>query len=214
MDRQRRRCGAGLRDPPAGRRRRRLRAGRRPAGAGTRAPTTYPNWADTNLTPGTYYQYEIEAVNTSGSNGYAGTSGTTITAAPTGLAATAGNGAVNLSWTAPSAYGALSYNVYRSTTPGGEGGAALATGVTATTYADGSVTDGTTYYYEVTAVNANSQRVPALPAESAASAEVSATPAGSRPSQPTGLTAQALSSSSIQLGWQDPSTAVRQRRGV
>src|SRR5262249_52784367 len=31
-------------------------------------PTTYPTWADTNLTPGTFYDYRIEAVNTSGYN--------------------------------------------------------------------------------------------------------------------------------------------------
>jgi hypothetical protein len=70
--------------------------------------------------------------------------------APTNLTATAGNGQINLSWM-PAA-GAVSYNVYRSTTSHGEGTTPIATGVTGTTYTDSTVTNGTTYYYQVTAV--------------------------------------------------------------
>jgi fibronectin type 3 domain-containing protein len=149
-------------------------------------PSTY-TWADTNLTPGTYYQYQIIAYNVSGNNNFAGTNATTITLAPSGITATAGNGVVNLGWTAPSAYGALTFNIYRATTSGGEGNTPLAKGVTTSSYADNSVTNGTTYYYEVTAVNANSTRSPVLPAESAVSAEVSAKPVSAAPPAPTGL---------------------------
>jgi fibronectin type 3 domain-containing protein len=73
------------------------------------------------------------------------------------LAASGGNGNVTLSWTAPTSDGGspiTSYNVYRSTTPGGEGDPPLAAGVTATNYSDNAVTNGTTYYYTVAAVNA------------------------------------------------------------
>lgn len=71
--------------------------------------------------------------------------------APTGLTATAGNGQVALSWTAGS--GATSYNVYRGTSAGGESGTPVATGVTATSYTNTGLTNGTTYYYKIAAVN-------------------------------------------------------------
>jgi fibronectin type 3 domain-containing protein len=87
-------------------------------------------------------------------------------AAPTGLTASAGDSQVTLSWNAVS--GATSYNVYRSTTSGGNYVRANASAVTSTTFVDTGLSDGTTYYYVVRAVN------PA--GEGAASAEVSATP--------------------------------------
>jgi hypothetical protein len=152
-------------------------------------PSTY-TWADTNLTPGTFYEYHIIAFNVSGNNDFAGTNATTITLAPSGLTAAPGNAVVNLSWTAPT--GAVTYNVYRGTTTGGEGTTPLATGVTTTSFADTTVTNGTTYFYTVTAVNANATRVPPLASESAASAEASATPTPvAPPAAPTNLTATA-----------------------
>src|SRR5260370_21059628 len=69
-------------------------------------------------------------------------------AAPTGLTATAGNGQVSLSWNASA--GATSYNVLRST--GSNGEIFLATAAT-NSYTDTTVTNGTTYFYEVQAVN-------------------------------------------------------------
>jgi hypothetical protein len=86
--------------------------------------------------------------------------------APTGLTATAGDAQVSLNWTASS--GATSYNIYRSLTPGGEGATAYKTGVTTTSFTDTALTNGTTYYYKVTAVNAAG--------ESGQSSEASATP--------------------------------------
>ena len=74
--------------------------------------------------------------------------------APTGLAATAGNAQVALSWSAAS--GATSYNVKRSTTNGGPY-SNVATNVTATSFTNTGLTNGTTYYYVVTAVNANGE---------------------------------------------------------
>src|SRR5262249_31384357 len=131
-------------------------------------PSTY-TWSDTNLTPGTYYEYHIIAFNVSGNNDFAGVNATTITLPPSGLSAKAGNVVVSLSWTAPT--GAASYNIYRGTAAGGEGSTPIATGVLATTYSDTTVAGGTTYYYTVTAVNANTGIVPAIPSESAASNE-------------------------------------------
>jgi cellulose 1,4-beta-cellobiosidase len=89
-----------------------------------------------------------------------------VPAAPTGLTATPGNASVALTWAASS--GAISYSVYSGATAGGESGAAIATGVTATNYSNSGLTNGTPYYYKVAAVNAGGT--------SALSAEASANP--------------------------------------
>jgi hypothetical protein len=135
-------------------------------------PSTY-TWADTNLTAGAYYEYHIIAYNVSGNNDFAGVNATTLTLPPSGVSAMAGNGIVTLSWTAPA--GAQTYTVYRGTATGKE--VVLAAGVATTSYTDSAVVNGTTYYYTVTAVNANTSIVPAVPSESAPSSEVRAAPA-------------------------------------
>ena len=76
---------------------------------------------------------------------------TTVPTAPTNLSAVPGSGQISLSWTASS--GASSYNLYRGTASGAEGSTPIATGITATSYTDTGLTNGTTYYYEATAVN-------------------------------------------------------------
>jgi hypothetical protein len=69
---------------------------------------------------------------------------------PANLTASAGVGTVDLSWN-PSAI-ASSYNIYRSTSSGSE--TLIASGVTATYFFDtGLATDGTSYFYQVSAVN-------------------------------------------------------------
>jgi hypothetical protein len=70
---------------------------------------------------------------------------------PSNLTATGGNGQAFLSWSASS--GATSYNVYRGTTAGGESGTPIATGITTTSYTNTGLSNGTTYYYTVKAVN-------------------------------------------------------------
>jgi hypothetical protein len=144
------------------------------------APSSY-TWADTNLTPGTFYEYHIIAYNISGNNGFADISATTITLPPSGVSATAGNAVVMLSWTAPA--GAKTYNIYRATVSGKE--VILAAGVAATSYTDSAVTNGTTYFYTVTAVNGNAAIVPVIPSESGPSSEVQATPTAVNPANTT-----------------------------
>jgi len=78
---------------------------------------------------------------------------TANSAAPTGLRATPGNAQISLSWTGSA--GATSFNVYRGTSSGGESATPLANGITTTSYTDNSVSNGTTYYYEVAAVNSS-----------------------------------------------------------
>ena len=84
---------------------------------------------------------------------------------PSNLIAAAGDSQVTLSWTAVD--GATSYTVKRSTTSGGTY-TTIASNVSGTSYVDTSVTNGTTYFYVVTAVTANG--------ESVNSNEASATP--------------------------------------
>jgi alpha-L-rhamnosidase len=83
-----------------------------------------------------------------------------------GLIARAGNGWVSLKWTASP--GAASYNVKRSTIPGGPY-TVLSSQVFAASYTDMGVTNGQTYYYVFSAVNAG--------VESGDSSEVFASPA-------------------------------------
>ena len=96
------------------------------------------------------------------------------------LKATAGSGQTVPSWSAVT--GATSYDIYRSTTSGGEGTTPYQTGVTATTFTDTGLTNGTTYYYTVTAVNSSGQ--------GSQSSQISTTP------QPIAITAHAGSSAS------------------
>src|SRR5690242_16946223 len=107
-------------------------------------------------------------------NGNGGGGGANAPAAPTGLQATAGNAQVSLTWTASA--GATGYYVKRSTTSGNE--VQIATD-SATAYTDSGLTNGTTYYYEVSAYNSYGQ--------SSNSNEVSATPAApvTAPAAPT-----------------------------
>jgi fibronectin type 3 domain-containing protein len=120
----------------------------------------------------------------------------TAPSVPAGLTATAGDTQVSLSWNASS--GATSYNVKRSTTHGGPY-AQIGT-PSATTFNDAGLTDGTTYYYVVSAVNSIGQ--------SANSNEASATPqsAATIPSAPTGVTATAGDQQVI-LNWNASSGA-------
>lgn len=88
-------------------------------------------------------------------------------ASPTALAATPGNQQASLTWTASP--GANSYHIKRSTTSGGP--YTQVNVPTTTNYTDTGLTNGTTYYYVVSALNANG--------ESANSSQASATPSAS-----------------------------------
>jgi fibronectin type 3 domain-containing protein len=103
------------------------------------------------LTPGTFYDYHIQAHNVAGYSDFAGVSTHTRTVAPSAVVATGSSDKVYLSWTAPT--GADTYSVYRSTTPGGEGAVPLAVDIADPSYVDTTATGGTTYYYQVTATN-------------------------------------------------------------
>jgi len=73
-----------------------------------------------------------------------------VPAAPATLLAEPGDGAVPLRW--QQSFGATGYAVLRSTTSGGPY-TTIASNVTGGSYTDTSVTNGTTYYYTITATN-------------------------------------------------------------
>jgi len=94
-------------------------------------------------------------------------------AAPANLVATAGNGQINLSWSA--AGGATGYTVKRSLTDGGPY-ENIATGVAATVYADSAINFGTVYYYVVSATNAAGESSNSNQASASAQLQIPAAP--------------------------------------
>jgi hypothetical protein len=134
------------------------------------AAATSTGYTDTSVTNGTTYYYVVSALNAAGESADSAQASATPKApsvpptAPTNLTAMAGDTQVSLAWSASS--GATSYHVKRSTTSGGPYTQIAAP--TSSSYVDTSVTDGTTYYYVVSALNsagesANSAQVSALP---------------------------------------------------
>jgi hypothetical protein len=119
--------------------------------------------------------------------------GVTAPSAPTGLSASAGDHQIALSWNA--ATGATSYNLYRGTTSGSE--TLFRSDLTGTSFTDTGLTNGTTYFYQVSAINAGG--------ESGRSLEVFGTPQGLPPNAPTNLSATPVSPTQIDLAWTDNS---------
>ena len=107
-------------------------------------------------------------------------------AAPSNVRATAGDGRVALQWSANTESDLAGYHIYRATSqPVSTAGASLSgsSPLTTASYTDTAVTNGTTYYYVVVAVDTSGNR--------AASATVSATPAAdtTAPTAPVNVSA-------------------------
>jgi len=110
------------------------------------------SYSDTTTVNGTTYYYTVAAVNTNGTSAQSVEASATPQTPPTfphGLTATAGDGQITLAWTASA--GTTSYNVLRGTTSGGESATPIATGITGTSYVNTGLTNGTAYYYKMTA---------------------------------------------------------------
>ena len=163
---------------------------------------TGTSFVHTGRTNGTTYYYVVNAVNANGTSANSTQVSATPTApatppgAPVGLAATPGNTQVSLSWNPSS--GATSYTV-KSRTSTSDPYTVLSSTVTGTSYVHAGLTNGTTYYYVVSAANSAGG--------SGDSAEVSATPTlPPPPPAPTGLTATA-GNTQVSLSWGSVSTA-------
>ncbi|MDN5852026.1 MAG: hypothetical protein L0K86_04115, partial [Actinomycetia bacterium] len=170
--------------------------------------TTYD---DNSVENDTTYYYAVVAVDQAGNESpssviaSATPTDTTAPSAPTGLAATGGDGIVELTWDANGEPDISGYRVYRgdsadvATGPG-------ATPITGTSllptpaYTDTPVENGTTYFYAVVAVDSHGN-------ESQASASTSATPADTTPpAAPIGLAAEA-GDGVVALDWDDSADA-------
>lgn len=129
-------------------------AGEQGSRVGTSSATSY---VDTTAVNGTTYLYQVTAVNAGGegspsaqSAGVTPTFAATVPATPSGVTATRATGQVTVTWAAVS--GATSYNIYRSTAQAAQG--TLIGSTTTLSFVDTTVVNGTSYYYQVTAVNA------------------------------------------------------------
>ena len=155
-------------------------------------------YTDAAVTNGVQYAYDVTAVNSTGegahSNELVASPGTPP--APTLDSAVAGDGSVALSWTTHPGGGAaiVGYRVYRGTSSGGE--TLLATSALASSYNDTTVTNGTTYYYEVNAFSSIG--------EGERSNELSATPAAA-PGAPS-LDPATGGDNAVALTWSAPAS--------
>jgi aryl-phospho-beta-D-glucosidase BglC (GH1 family) len=141
-------------------------------GSTANATVAGTSFVDSSLTNGTTYYYRVTAVNSVGESTRSIEVSATPTAGPTptiptGVSATAGDRQATLQWSPSN--GATTYNVYRGISSGGQGASPYRTGLTTNSFSDTGLTNGTTYFYRITALNAAG--------ESARSAEVSALPA-------------------------------------
>lgn len=164
--------------------------------------TTGTTFTDTGLVPGSSYTYRIKGYKTAACSwetiGTPATGTTTITA-PGALAAAAANTTrIDLSWTDSSAT-ETGYKIERCTGPDCTDFRQVATAGTVTSWADTTVTAGTSYSYRVRAT----RNIP-YAWDSGYSNTVSvATPATQVPGT---LSAQQLTSSQIDLSWTDTAT--------
>jgi len=156
----------------------------------------------TGLTTNQLYYFQVKAKNTSLFSPYATITSTTIPfptpSAPVSLLPTSGNTLVSLSWTVPASDGGSTitdYIVEHSVD-----------GVTWTVFSDGISTATSTtvtglvndslYYFRVSALTVNGQGLSSI---------TTSTPSAVAPSQVTGLSATAASSTQIDLSWSAPS---------
>lgn len=117
---------------------------------------TYTN---TGLSAGSTYYYKVSAVNSVGEGSLSSEVSVALPAtppsAPTNFSGTGGDSQAVLNWSAPVSDGGsaiTNYKVYRSTTSGGTL-TLIATVGDVLTYTNTGLTNGTTYYYKISAVN-------------------------------------------------------------
>ena len=110
--------------------------------------TIYTNYS---VTPGPYY-YQVAAVNAAGASPNATLTVIAVPGAPVSLSAIPGDTQVTLVWSAVP--GAAGYYLYSGTGSGNETTLVAPAAYTGTSFTNTGLTDGTTYFYVVTATNA------------------------------------------------------------
>ena len=157
---------------------------------------------DTNVSNGTTYYYRVYAVNvdvaSDGSNAVmsaiVSAVPSSVPGAPTGLTAVSGNGQVSLSWSAPVSDGGSAITGYQVVYSPADGAAQPVAAAGTSTMITG-LTNGTSYTFQVCAVNADGN---------GAAASVTAVPS-TVPGAPSVLTAAAAGTSgSVNLSWSAP----------
>ena len=166
----------------------------------TTLPSTATSYQDSSVTNGVTYYYQVSATNSVGE----GTRSNELTLTPAAatvpgkptITVAAGDADVHLSWSAPSPGGAAisGYVVLRGRSSGSEV-QLVQLAASARSYSDTAVTNGTTYFYELEAVNSYGA--------SPASVQKSSTPAASASAPP--LTA-AAGAGVVHLFWEQPPT--------
>jgi Purple acid Phosphatase, N-terminal domain len=157
------------------------------------------SYSDTGCAANTTYFYVVRAKNNNGasanSNEAIATTPQIPPVAPSGLAASAISASqINLTW-ADNSTNENNFVVARSASSGGPYTDVAALGANVTSYNDTGLAGGTTYYYVVRASN--------TAGSSANSAQASATTLAALPAAPSGLVAQAISPTQINLSWTD-----------
>ena len=160
---------------------------------GTLIPDVTTPYVHTALTNGIPYYYVVTAANIAGESADSAEVNATPVApaaaptAPGGLTATAGNTQLTLTWSPVS--GATSYNLYWSTTTGVDQSSGIPISGVTSPYVHTGRTNGTTYYYVVTAENASG--------ESEDSAQASAIPAAATNAWNTGTAMPSARTASV-----------------
>ena len=170
-------------------------------------------YADATAANGTTYFYVVTAVDTSGNESPPSTEvaatpqapppppDTTPPVAPSGLTASASNGSVALNWNdnGEGDLAGVPYTVKRGATAGGP--YTTIASVSASAHTDGTVVNGVTYYYVVTATDGDGNESPPS-TEAVATPQAPPPPDTTPPVAPSGLTASA-SNGSVALNWND-----------
>jgi fibronectin type 3 domain-containing protein len=159
-------------------------------------------YTDVTVSNGITYHYKVAAVNSEGEGPLSNELSTTpfapanVPGEPFLDPPTVGDGSVTLTWITPESGGSpiTGFNVYRG--PTSENKTLLVTLGVLTTYTDTAVVNGTTYYYEVSALNTVGEGAP--------SEERSATPIAV-PGAPT-LDSAVAGDSTVALAWSAPTS--------
>ena len=157
-----------------------------------------PAAADTAAADGMDYYYVVSAVNGGGESANSATVAVSTLAPPDDLTATAGDASVALDWSAVG--GATSYTVKRATASGGSF-STLQSGISGTSFTDNTATNGSTWFYVVTAGNPQFESDPSGVANAKPSASVAI---------PVGLTGRPTNNGAV-LSWTEVAGATHYR---